>query len=211
MNNLEYFLAKFLDTKRYTYVINSGEIYRYDNNDKNTSTNCIDFDNENFFIVGETTIGIDEEDILDESLVDDLNSFHFYSRYKLEHSKVVAHSNKDGAIQVYNTMVNNLELLQKPLSSYIQYGFNSKYCNYGNRFLLEPNDSVPILMPSFTLIINGNNFNFELPSKRMKDIQENINFVNDVIWEYFFKSITPNKFDAMTDEEKDLIRMYYTS
>lgn len=212
MNNIANFLTKFLDNDKHTYLVNNGEIYRYDNtNNYSTGDFKVFIDGDNFFIVGEATVADDSDFIDDESLVDDLNTFHFYTRYNHEHCMALAHSKKDGAVQVYNTMIQNLELLQKPVKHFSSYGFNSKYCNYGNRFLLEPHDELPILIPSFTLIINENNFNFELPSKRMDDIQKNVNFVNDVMWEYFFKSITPNTFDKMTEEEKDLIRMYYTS
>jgi len=200
---LSLFLQETLNNYDYQYFIEDNEIYRMPSNQHGKP-----LDN-NYQIIGECFV--DETHIYDEDDIFYKNTFHFYSSANKEHNTIMRNSDSSATRNLFLAFVDNMKLICPYVLEEQKYSLTSQYFKYYNAFILNKDDLYTIALPVFSIQTKEKKLHYEFTADKLQDIDQQVDFIHNLFKTHFFKDIVDKTVPEMSQEEKNIIRMYYSN
>lgn len=204
IKNFNHFLRDKLNNQNYTYTHCEGEIYRHSSKisfDKAMSEN-------NFTVVGEAFFHLDK-DCVDPDDMFFMNTFKFYKNAAIERNLVMDYSEHIQTRKLFLAFLENVLLIEKHSRHKEKYTLETPRFYYTNVFYLRPNNSQPIALPHFTIKIGSNIIVYDVAYPKILNISEEIDVINNLFREAYFKTILDKCVTEMSDDEKKSVIMFY--
>lgn len=204
IKNFNRFLRDKLNNQNHTYTHCEGEIYRHSSKisfDKAMSEN-------NFTVVGEAFFHLDKETV-DEDDMFFMNTFKFYKNATIERNLVMDYSEHIQTRKLFLAFLENVILIEKHTRHKEKYTLETPRFYYTNVFYLRNNNIQPIALPHFTIKFGSKIIAYDVAYPKILNINEEIDVINDLFREAYFKQVLDKTVTEMSDDEKKAVIMFY--